>query len=171
MLFNACCACLCSTQTVASSPKSQDYQNDNQKDGQSKQPWGAWWDLISVHQDISWKLDNNTLTDEILRRGQVHLPTTTRLLTRRAVLQLRFREAWREKSVPCQIMVLQAGSGEVEASLLCGSRQPLERRSLEPCLLVTCTRAHGDSSGGMDTLCPWLLVGRKMLKSSMLKSR
>ena len=48
--------------------------------------------MISACQDVDWKLDNNMLTDEVLRRGQVQLPTTICLLTR-AMLQLRFREA------------------------------------------------------------------------------
>lgn len=36
MLFKAHCAWLCSTQCMASSPTSQGYENDGQKDGQVK---------------------------------------------------------------------------------------------------------------------------------------
>lgn len=53
-LFEACCAWLGSTQSVASSPGALDYQNDSQKDGQPKRPRGAWRGLISACWDEDW---------------------------------------------------------------------------------------------------------------------
>lgn len=169
MLFKARCAWLCSAQSMASSSKSQDCQNDGLKDGQSKRRWGAWRGLISVHQDMAWKLDNNVLTDKILRRGQVQLPTAIHLLTRRAVLQLRFREAWRGEGVPVP--------NNIFASRLKRSGgQPTEWEQTATGEAQSWVLSVGDMHQGTwwqqhwDTLCPWLLAGRKMLSSSMLKS-